>query len=107
MTNNMTTMIVIASIIGVACIVFGIFLLVAKHETLKSNRWLNGGVSRGGALVIYRFTGVQMIILGVLLLLCMLCLWLNFVWPAMILLVAIFVLPLACSSYRKRSKRFK
>lgn len=102
------TIFLLGFIVGLFCIGFGIVLLTGKKEFLQNNAFINGGKHRrGGALIIYRFTGGQMVVLGALLILCVIGFALSIAWLAFPTLVLVIALPFVCSSYMKRSKRFK
>jgi len=98
----------IGAFIALACIILGSILLTAKYEFLKTSAFFNGGKHRkGAALIIYRFSGIQMVSMGVLLVIAIIGFALEIpalAWPCIIIIV---FLPVACSSYMKRSKRFK
>ncbi|MCL2056247.1 MAG: hypothetical protein FWH02_03380 [Oscillospiraceae bacterium] len=103
-----STTLIIGAIIALVCIAVGIVLLSASHDYLKTNAFFNGGKHRkGAALIIYRFSGAQMVAMGTLLLLAAAGFGLGAAWLAWPSLVIVMVLPMICSSYMKRSKRFK
>jgi hypothetical protein len=102
------TMLLVGVLVGIACIVLGIVLLVGSKEFLQNSAFLNGGRYRkGGALIMYRFTGIQMLAMGILLLLVVAGIALAIGWLALVCLVLVIALPFVCSAYMKRSKRFK
>jgi Ca2+/Na+ antiporter len=106
--DSNSTMILLGGVVGFACIVVGIVLLVANKEFLQNNAFFNGGKSRkGGALITYRFAGLQMLAMGILLLLFVAGMVMGNGWLSLICLVLVVALPFVCSSYMKRSKRFK
>lgn len=104
-TGGMTMLIVIA----VACVGFGIFLLVAKKEALERSRLLTGGRMKMDkvSLDLTRMTGVQMIAIGVLLLVGIVCINQGFVLAGLLLLLGAVLLPIPFTIYRKNSSRFK
>jgi hypothetical protein len=107
-TDSTGTILAIGAVVGVASIILGIILLVSKQEFLQNNAFFNGGKHRkGGALIVYRFSGIQMLAMGVLLLLFVAGMVWDIAWMSLISLILVLILPIACSVYMKRSKRFK
>jgi hypothetical protein len=97
-----------ALLFSIACIVIGIVLLVGKPEFLGRSRFL---VGRRGKMDDYllagaRLTGIQTLIMGVLLL-AGIYLFINLLTIAGLVAVLLAILlPIPFSMYRKRSKRF-
>jgi Ca2+/Na+ antiporter len=107
-TDSTGTMLTVGAVVGVACIVLGIILLVSKQEFLQNNAFFNGGKYRkGGALIVYRFSGLQMLAMGIFLLLFVAGMVWKIGWLSLVSLVLVLILPLVCSVYMRHSKRFK
>ena len=99
---------IVGTAAAVICIALGIMLLTATKEFLQNNKYLNGGKNRkGSALIIYRFTGIQMLSMGVILLIALAAFYFEILPLALIAVLVVIVIPFACSSYMKRGKRFK
>ncbi|MDL2232856.1 hypothetical protein LJC63_04655 [Ruminococcaceae bacterium OttesenSCG-928-L11] len=92
---------------GIAIIVYGCMMLFGKREFLQNGRFFNRGKTVGdGALAMYRFTGIQMLIMGVLLILCGIGFLLMNAWLILIPAALLILLPIPFTIYRRNTKRF-